>query len=120
VTYLYEQNEAYVNLSQKPKKSEPTERLMAIADRACDLILLGQTLTSEEGSSGSYALGNVHREVELDLYENYAAYVIDVINNQLIPSTLKQHQQALQVQREVTKLLERYATPTKQPIQLDA
>jgi len=70
-------------------KSEPTERLMSIADRACDLLFLGQTLTSEEGSSGSYALGNVHREVELDLYENYAAYAIDVINNQLIPSIIE-------------------------------
>lgn len=70
-------------------KSEPTERLMAIADRACDLLFLGQTLTSEEGGRGSYALGNVHREVELDLYENYAAYVIDVINNQLIPSIIE-------------------------------
>lgn len=69
--------------------SEPTERLMYLADRACDLIFLGQTLTSSEGSSGSYALGNVHREVELDLYENYAAYVIDVINNQLIPSIIE-------------------------------
>jgi len=70
-------------------KSEPTERLMAIADRSCDLLFLGQTLTSEEGTSGSYALGNVHREVELDLYENYAAYAIDVINNQLIPSIIE-------------------------------
>lgn len=70
--------------------SEPTERLMYLADRACDLLLLGQTLTSEEGNrSGSYALGNVHREVELDLYENYAAYVIDVINNQFIPAIIE-------------------------------
>lgn len=70
--------------------SEPTERLMYLADRACDLLLLGQTLTSEEGNrSGSYALGNVHREVELDLYENYAAYVIDVINNQFIPAIVE-------------------------------
>ena len=69
--------------------SEPTERLMYLAERACDLIFLGQTLTSSEGSSGSYALGNVHREVELDLYENYAAYVIDVINNQFIPAIIE-------------------------------
>jgi hypothetical protein len=69
--------------------SEPTERLMYLADRACDLIFLGQTLTSQEGSSGSYALGSVHREVELDLYENYAAYVIDVMNNQFIPAIVE-------------------------------
>ncbi len=70
-------------------KSEPTERLMALADRACDLLFLGQTLTSEEGGSGSYALGSVHREVELDLYENYATYVIDVVNSQLIHSLVE-------------------------------
>jgi len=69
--------------------AEPTERLMFLADRACDLLFLGQTLTSREGDKGSYALGSVHREVELDLYENYAAYVIDVINNQLIPSIIE-------------------------------
>lgn len=36
-----------------------------------------------------------------------------------LTKTLKEHQQALQVQREIGKLLERYQTPTKQPIQLD-
>jgi hypothetical protein len=36
-----------------------------------------------------------------------------------LTATLKEHQQALQVQREITKLLERFATPTKKPIQLD-
>ena len=46
-------------------------------------------LPSFFSNSGSYALGNVHREVELDLYENYAAYVIDVINNQLIPAIIE-------------------------------
>lgn len=68
---------------------EPTERLISLADRAFDLLFLGQTLTSEEGTSGSYALGNVHREVELDLYENYASFVIDIINNQLIPAIIE-------------------------------
>lgn len=35
-----------------------------------------------------------------------------------LTATLKEHQQALQVQREITKLLDRYQTPTKQPIDL--
>ena len=68
--------------------SEPTERIQFLADRACDLIFLGQNLTSESGSSGSYALGSIHRQVELDLYEAYANYVEDVFNHQLIPSIL--------------------------------
>ena len=35
-----------------------------------------------------------------------------------LKATLRDHQQALQVQREITKLLDRYATPTKTPIEL--
>jgi hypothetical protein len=35
-----------------------------------------------------------------------------------LKATLREHQQALQVQREITKLLDRYQTPTKQPIDL--
>jgi phage gp29-like protein len=66
--------------------NEPTERLMSLADTACDRLFLGATLTSSHGDAGSYAMANVHREIELDLYENYAAYVIDVLNNQLISS----------------------------------
>ena len=36
-----------------------------------------------------------------------------------LTETLREHQNALQVQKEITKLLERFATPTKKPIQLD-
>tara|TARA_R110000772_G_scaffold44939_5_gene103181 strand:+ start:940 stop:2604 length:1665 start_codon:yes stop_codon:yes gene_type:complete len=67
---------------------EPTVQIQAIADRACDLIFLGQNLTSESGGSGSYALGSIHRQVELDLYQAYATYVEDVLNHQLIPAIL--------------------------------
>jgi hypothetical protein len=36
-----------------------------------------------------------------------------------LTTTLRDHQNALQVQKEITKLLERYQTPIKTPIQLD-
>jgi hypothetical protein len=36
-----------------------------------------------------------------------------------LTETLRDHQNALQVQKEITKLLERYQTPVKTPIQLD-
>ena len=68
---------------------EPTIQIQDRADRACDLLFLGQNLTSESGGSGSYALGQIHRQVELDLYEAYATYVEDVINHQLIPAILQ-------------------------------
>jgi phage gp29-like protein len=69
--------------------SEPSERLMALANRACDLLFLGQNLTSEQSGQGARAAAQVHREVELDLYENYAAFLVDIINDQLIPNLIE-------------------------------
>ncbi|BET67412.1 hypothetical protein ASA1KI_23300 [Opitutales bacterium ASA1] len=69
--------------------SEPSERLMALANRACDLLFLGQNLTSEQSGQGARAAAEVHREVELDLYENYAAFLVDIINDQLIPNLIE-------------------------------
>jgi hypothetical protein len=39
--------------------------------------------------------------------------------DQRLIKTLRHHQHALQVQRHITKLLDRYATPSKRPIPLD-
>jgi hypothetical protein len=36
-----------------------------------------------------------------------------------LTETLRDHQNALQVQEEISKLLDRFATPSKKPIQLD-
>lgn len=69
--------------------SEPSERLMALANRACDLLFLGQNLTSEQSGQGARAAAQVHRDVELDLYENYAAFIVDLINDQLIPNLIE-------------------------------
>lgn len=69
--------------------NDPNERLMAIADRACDIMLLGQTLTTDVGDSGSRAVADVHRDVELDKREAYARFVARMINNQLIPSLVE-------------------------------
>jgi phage gp29-like protein len=41
----------------------PQERLLDYADRVCDVLLLGQTFTTDVATSGSRALGGVHKEV---------------------------------------------------------
>ena len=65
--------------------AEPAERLIAAANKACDLLLLGQSLTGAEGSQGgSYALGQVQRQVELDLYQTYASFTRRVVERQLL------------------------------------
>jgi SPP1 gp7 family putative phage head morphogenesis protein len=43
------------------------ERLLQWTDRAASKAILGQTLTTEEGTSGTQALGTVHNEVRQDI-----------------------------------------------------
>jgi phage gp29-like protein len=68
--------------------NDPSERLMGIADRACDIMLLGQNLSTEQNGEGSRAATEVHREVELDLYETYAEFIVAILNDQLIPQLI--------------------------------
>jgi len=71
--------------------NDPSERLLWLADRACDILLLGQNLSSEINGQGSRAAAEVHREVELDLYETYAEYIVSILNEQLIPALIRQN-----------------------------
>lgn len=68
--------------------NDPSERLLWLADRACDILLLGQNLSSEINDEGSRAAAEVHREVELDLYETYAQFIVSILNDQLIPALI--------------------------------
>lgn len=68
--------------------NDPSERLMGIADRSCDIMLLGQNLAVEHNGQGSRAASEVHREVELDLYETYAEFIVAILNDQLIPQLI--------------------------------
>ncbi len=68
--------------------NDPSERLMGIADRSCDIMLLGQNLSVEHNGQGSRAASEVHREVELDLFETYAEFIVAVLNDQLIPQLI--------------------------------
>jgi phage gp29-like protein len=66
----------------------PQERLIEQADRVCDILLLGQTLTTDVHESGSRALGRVHQSVWNETKEAAATYVAKVINAQLIPGII--------------------------------
>jgi phage gp29-like protein len=69
----------------------PQASMLDRADRQCNLLLLGQTLTSDVGSqgSGSRALGQVHERVKDDILQAAADFAATVLNNQLIPSILR-------------------------------
>lgn len=70
----------------KASAEGPQERLINAVDRICDILVLGQTLTTDVGNSGSRALGNVHANVLSDREQAVCRFAARVLNSQLIPA----------------------------------
>jgi phage gp29-like protein len=67
----------------------PQAHLMDIADRACDILMLGQTLTTDNTGTGSRALGEVHDGIRVEVLRSVASWVAGVLTNQLIPAIIR-------------------------------
>ncbi len=67
-------------------QDNPQIALMEIVDRVCDLLVLGQTLTSDAGDRGTQALGTVHAEVLTGRKRALVNWVAKTLNQQLIPA----------------------------------
>jgi phage gp29-like protein len=72
----------------KSGADNPQAYLLKLADEACDLLLLGQTLTSSQGDRGSQALGTVHMDVRSDVIDSAAAWLAEILNEQLVPAII--------------------------------
>lgn len=80
-----------LNLHEGVKSSGdalPQSHMMEVADKACDILLLGQTLTSDNTGTGSRALGDVHYSVRGDILNSVASWVSGVLTTQLVPAIL--------------------------------
>jgi hypothetical protein len=58
------------------------------SDKTCDLLMLGQNLTTDASGGGSYAAAVVHERKETTVIDNLCDFVTDVLNNQFIPAIL--------------------------------
>src|ERR1700747_2861395 len=68
----------------------PQERLVEEADKVCDIMLLGQTLTTEvHESGGNRALGSVHRAVMDEVMTAAAKYAAKLITSQIVPGIVQ-------------------------------
>jgi len=67
----------------------PQKLLMDVFDLACDIRILGQTLTTDVGASGSRALGDVHQGVEAEVIDHCAGWACEVLNYQFIPALMR-------------------------------
>nr|DAE02058.1 MAG TPA: portal [Siphoviridae sp. ct1Eo1] len=62
----------------------PQNQMIEMADTACDLLILGQTLTSSPGEAGSRALGEVHYNVRSDIIDAAAGWLCEILNEQML------------------------------------
>ncbi len=70
----------------------PQADLLERADTNCDLLILGQTLTSQVGDTGgAFAAAKVHEGVKGEKIAACANFAASVINTQLIPAILRQN-----------------------------
>ena len=70
-------------------ESLPQSHLMDVADRACDILLLGQTLTTDNTGTGSRALGEVHDGIRTEVLQSVASWVASILTEQLIPAIVR-------------------------------
>lgn len=69
--------------------SLPQSHLMDVADRACDILMLGQTLTTDNTGTGSRALGDVHAGIRSEVLQSVSSWVASIVTTQLIPAIVR-------------------------------
>jgi phage gp29-like protein len=74
--------------ASKSAQDLPQALLIDLADRQVDIRILGQSLTTDVGDSGSRALGDVHGTVRRGVIVGVADWVASIIGNQLIPDMI--------------------------------
>ncbi len=67
----------------------PQAHLIDLADKTCDILILGQTLTTDVSGSGSRALGDVHADVKAQRVAALAKWTADILSYQLLPALLR-------------------------------
>lgn len=63
--------------------------LFEVAGKEMSKCVLGQTLTTEQGKVGSQALGKVHEGVKQDIIDSDAAYLAEILTEQLIAPMIR-------------------------------
>jgi phage gp29-like protein len=67
-------------------RNVPHKVLIDAADTICDVLILGQTLTTTQGDRGSQSLGTVHADIRREKIGGIATRSARMINLQLIPA----------------------------------
>jgi phage gp29-like protein len=77
--------------AQSMGSQNPTGEMMRTANEACQLLVLGQTLTTQVGDSGSRALGDVHMDVRDEKRQEVCKWVAGILTEQFVPTVLAEN-----------------------------
>lgn len=69
--------------AEMAKGELPFPQLVTLCDRYASKLMLGQTLTTEEGDRGARSLGDVHKDVQSDLTEADCQALAETIREQI-------------------------------------
>jgi phage gp29-like protein len=69
--------------------SLPQAALIELANKTCDLIFLGQSLTTDVADSGSRALGDVHADTLSENEKSRADWLSNFLTDQLVPAIVR-------------------------------
>lgn len=72
--------------ASKGGSDSPQAYTLELADRICDILILGQTLTTDVGDSGSRALGDVHQGVRGDVIRAVSDWAAGILNLHFVPA----------------------------------
>ncbi len=67
-------------------RNVPHKVMIDAADTICDILILGQTLTTTQGERGSQSLGTIHNEVRQEKIMGVAKRVAKICNVQWLPA----------------------------------
>jgi phage gp29-like protein len=73
-----------IHETNKTASSQMFSDLISLSDDEMVIAILGQTLTTSQGSSGSRALGDVHKEVRKDIVTSDCERLDEVINSDMV------------------------------------
>jgi phage gp29-like protein len=67
-------------------RDNPSKAFIDASDIICDIVILGQTLTTSQGERGSQALGTIHKTVRDERITAVARRTAKVLNTQFLPA----------------------------------
>lgn len=71
--------------AMKSGTDNPQKAVLDVADTACDILVLRQTLTTDAGDKGTQALGTVHAGIRADVIQAVGNWVAKILNQQFVP-----------------------------------